>query len=82
MILSNAAIFEALDDGRLAITPEPEPRFDAPGGQESPYSTCSVDLTLSPLLHVPDAGVPLTADLRTGQGVSRALAALTAVHQK
>ena len=77
MILSNAAIFEALDDGRLAIMPEPGPRFDAPGGQESPYSTCSVDLTLSPLLHVPDPGVPLTTDLRTGRGVSQALAALT-----
>lgn len=77
MILSNAAIFEALDDGRVAITPEPSPRFDEPGGRESPYSTCSVDLTLSPRLHVPDQGIPLAADVRTGQGVSRALAALT-----
>ena len=81
MILSNAAIFEALDDGRLAITPEPTPRFDAPGGQESPYSTFSVDLTLSPLLHVPDAGVPLRADLSTGRGISRALAALTTAQE-
>ena len=60
-----------------SITPEPGPRFDEPGGRESPYSTCSVDLTLSPRLHVPDEGVPLAADLQTGQGVSRALAALT-----
>lgn len=81
MILSNKAIFEALDDGRLVVTPEPQPRLDTPGGDESPYSTCSVDLTLSSVLHVPKPEVPLTVDLRPGQGAATALAALTTRHE-
>ena len=77
MILSNSAIFEALDDGRLAIAPEPRPRYDAPG-EASPYSTCSVDLTLSSLLNVPIPDMQVAADLRAGRrGAANTLAALT-----
>lgn len=77
MILSNEAIFEALDDGRVSITPEPRPRLNTPGGAESPYSTCSVDLTLSDLLHVPNPDVQLAADLRDRSAVASTLSALT-----
>ena len=76
MILSNSAIFEALDDGRLAIAPEPRPRYDAPG-EASPYSTCSVDLTLSPLLRVPDPETQVAIDLRGDQPVAGTLRRLT-----
>lgn len=77
MILSNEAIFEALDDGRLAITPEPGPRLGLPG-EASPYSTCSVDLTLSPLLYVPDPGMQVAIDLgSSGRPVAGTLGKLT-----
>lgn len=77
MILSNVAIFEALDDGRLSITPEPEPRLDEPGGAKSPYGTCSVDLTLSDSIQIPGEELQLAADLRGGGTVARTLAAIT-----
>lgn len=76
MILSNTAIFEALDDGRLVITPEPAPRLATPGGEKPPYSTCSVDLTLGPDLQVANPGLQLTADVRGG-AVAATLAAIT-----
>jgi hypothetical protein len=47
MILSNSAIFAALDDGRLIIDPEPSPRnpADEPNA-DWPYGTSAVDLRL------------------------------------
>jgi deoxycytidine triphosphate deaminase len=45
MILSNSAIFAALDDKRLIIEPEPTPR-DPAGAMECPFSTTAVDLRL------------------------------------
>lgn len=77
MILSNVAIFEALDDGRLSITPEPAPRLDEPGGEKSPYSTCSVDLTLGDNIQVPNEQLQVAADLRRGGAVAETLAAIT-----
>lgn len=77
MILSNVAIFEALDDGRLSITPEPKPRLDEPGGEKSPYSTCSVDLTLGDSIQVPNRDLQVAADLRGGGSVAKTLAAIT-----
>lgn len=77
MILSNVAIFEALDDGRLMISPEPAPRREQPGGERSPFSTCSVDLTLGNHLRVPDRELQVAADLRGGGGVAETLAAIT-----
>lgn len=76
MILSNTAIFEALDDGRLAITREPAPRLAVPGGSKPPYSTCSVDLTLDQNLQVENPGLQLTADVRGG-AVAETLAAIS-----
>lgn len=70
MILSNTAIFEALWDGRLII--EPVPRVGAPG-EASPYSTRSVDLTLSERLYVPDPGMQVAIDLRDSQPVAGTL---------
>ena len=52
MILSNVEIHTALDDGSLVITPEPAPRFPAPGGTRCPYQTSAVDLCLGEQLSV------------------------------
>ena len=52
MILSNTAIGQALDEGRLVIDPEPAPRAPA-GGQPTPYSGSAVDLRLSSRLRTP-----------------------------
>jgi hypothetical protein len=41
MILSNVAIYEALDNQRILLTPEPLPRYLEPG-QDSPYDAHSV----------------------------------------
>ena len=63
MILSDTAIFEALDDGRLVIDPEPTPRERDGEGLERPYSATSVDLHLGTLLakprHTPHAVIDL-----------------------
>lgn len=55
MILSNVAIYEALDLGRIVITPEPKPRYLAVG-QDSPYDTHSVDVRLAKFLSCPKKG--------------------------
>ncbi len=55
MILSNVAIYEALDLGRIVLTPEPTPRY-LEVGQDSPYSTHSVDVRLSKYLSLPRGG--------------------------
>jgi dCTP deaminase len=66
MILSNVAIYEALDNQRIILTPEPSPRYLEPG-QDSPYDTHSVDVRLGKHLAVPRKG-PYTFDLhRPGQ---------------
>ena len=55
MILSNVNLQEALDNGRLLIEPEPQPRRLSPG-QDCPYDTHSVDLTLGPDIIIPQSG--------------------------
>jgi dCTP deaminase len=65
MILSNAGIQTALDDGDLVIYPEPSPRKPA-AGETCPYDTCSVNLRLGPQISIPKAGKPITLDLRKG----------------
>ena len=52
MILSNVAIYEALDLKRIVITPEPSPLY-LEVGQDSPFDTHSVDLRLGRYLSVP-----------------------------
>jgi deoxycytidine triphosphate deaminase len=61
MSLSNVAIYEALDLGRIVLDPEPGPRY-LQVGQESPYDTHSVDVRLAKYLSIPRAG-PYTFDL-------------------
>ncbi len=61
MILSNVAIYEALDNQRILLTPEPLPRYLEPG-QDSPYDTHSVDVRLGKYLSIPRKG-PYTFDL-------------------
>jgi dCTP deaminase len=63
MILSNVEIHKAIDEGRLIITPDPQPRnCEEPG---CPYDTTTVDLHLSKSLSIPEPG-PYAFDLRKG----------------
>ncbi|MEX0792669.1 MAG: hypothetical protein WD045_06005 [Pirellulaceae bacterium] len=59
MILSNVELQRALDEGRLAISPEPAPRFPSLENPHCPYDTHSVDLHLADEIVVPNReGVP------------------------
>jgi dCTP deaminase len=53
MILSNAELHKALDDGRLVITPEPKPRKPSVRGEHCPFDTHSIDLRLADEIVVP-----------------------------
>jgi dCTP deaminase len=55
MILCNTEIQRAIDEGRLIIRPEPLPRRPAEG-QECPYGTHAVDLTLADEISIPRLG--------------------------
>jgi dCTP deaminase len=70
MILSNVEIHKAIDEGRLIITPDPQPRNCEETG--CPYDTTAVDLHLSKSLSVPKSG-PFVFDLRKG-GIATFLA--------
>jgi dCTP deaminase len=66
MILSNVAIQNALDSGRLVIEPQPLPRKPE-GGGDCPYQTTSVDLTLgNEISYFPESGLPYEVNLRRG----------------
>ena len=75
MILSNTAMFEALDDGRLVIDPEP-PR-ESGDLRGSPYSTTAVDLHLGTLLAVPRDAPHAVIDLGRPGSVGATLDAVT-----
>ncbi len=62
MILSNEAIFKALDEGRLILCPEPTPRTPQHDSVSCPYNTNAVDLRLGDIIRVPTGG-PFTIDL-------------------
>ncbi len=68
-VLSNRAILEALDSGRLLIDPRPQPD---PGPRDSPYDAASVELRLSPEIYVPRKDLDLNFDLQ-GRGVAETL---------
>ncbi len=53
MILSNLEIQKALDEGRLVIKPEPQPRKKGIGVKYCPYDTHSVDLRLGNEITIP-----------------------------
>lgn len=56
MILSNCEMHEALDRGRLVISPEPLPREPLIDVPHCPYNTHSVDLKLHHEISVPTEG--------------------------
>ncbi len=65
MILSNTAIHEALESGRLIIDPRPEPL--TPGAEEDcPYQTSAVDLRLGTEVSWFKEGRAFAMDLRHG----------------
>ncbi len=72
MILGNAAILEALQNGWITIDPFP---FDDPA--KEPFNTSAVDLTLGNEIVVPATEVPSVLDLRSGS-----IAAFWAAHSK
>jgi dCTP deaminase len=65
LVLSNTGIQRALDEGRLVIKPDPQPRQPIVGGAPCPYNTTAVDLRLGRHISVPRPG-PFTFDLRQG----------------
>lgn len=65
MILSNTALFAALDEGRVIISPQPAPRSPQPDA-ESPFATTAVDLRLGDEISWFKADGGLTIDLAGG----------------
>lgn len=65
MILSNVKIHEAIDEGRLVITPEPLPRLPD-GISDCPYQTSAVDLRLGNVISYFKEGLPFDINLRQG----------------
>lgn len=73
MILSNTAIFEALDDGRLVMEPEPDRRAEF----GLPFGTSAIDLRLGPVLARPRDAPHAVVDLGRSGSVTDTLAAFT-----
>ncbi len=70
MILSNFEIQKAINEGRLIISPDPQPRD--PDHVNCPYATSAVDLHLASALSVPRSGA-FNYDLSQG-GIATFLA--------
>jgi dCTP deaminase len=68
MILSNSALFQALDEKRIIIDPEPAPRDpnDDPD-LEWPYATTAVDLRMGDEVSWFNDGLAVNIDLRRGR---------------
>ncbi|MBM4383317.1 MAG: dCTP deaminase [Deltaproteobacteria bacterium] len=60
-VLSNRALIEAMDAGRLRIDPRPAPTPEVRG---SPFGSCSVDLHLGRTIFIPRRGLQVTLDIR------------------
>ena len=80
-VLSNSSVFEALNDGRLVIDPEPEPRFTELGGPTSPYDNTSVDLTLAKHLQIPKRNLRMTIDLREEGDIAETIGAISTTEE-
>lgn len=66
MILSNVEIHRALDEKRLVIDPEPQPRFPGADGVDCPYQTSAVDLRLGKEIAYFSGLLPFDVNLRRG----------------
>ena len=66
MVLSNTAIFKALNDGQPVLDPEPTPRSPSLDQPDSPFDRTSVDLTLGGMIHLPKQDVGVNIDFRSG----------------
>ncbi len=64
MILSNANLHRALDEGRLILDPEPQPRLADHLNVRCPYQTSAVDLLLGDEISYFRDDLPLNIDLR------------------
>jgi dCTP deaminase len=65
MLLSNSAIFDALDDGRLVIEPVPKPR-ERGQDTKSPFDSTAVNLTLGNRLSIPKIGMSIAFHVPRG----------------
>jgi dCTP deaminase len=72
MLLSNTAIYDALDDGRLVIEPEPAPR-ERGQDRKSAYDSTAINLTLGNLLSIPKPGMSIMFNVPVGN-ISNTLA--------
>ncbi|CAN5192038.1 dCTP deaminase [soil metagenome] len=66
MLLSNTAIYEALDDGRLVVKPEPSPRYPSISTPKTPYDSTAVNLTLGNVLRIPKDNMSISLDVPGG----------------
>jgi dCTP deaminase len=66
MILSNVEIHRALDERRLIIEPQPQPRIPGTEGGDCRYQTTAVDLTLGAEIAYLRDGLPLDVNLGRG----------------
>ena len=80
MILSNVEIHRALDERRLIIDPQPQPRMPGTEGGDCPYQTTAVDLMLGAEISYLREGLPL--DVNLGRGGFAALFGPNSVCQK
>jgi dCTP deaminase len=67
MILSNIEIHRALDEKRLVLNPEPQPRIPGTPGIDCPYESSAVDLLLGDEISYFKDDLPLNIDLRGGE---------------
>jgi dCTP deaminase len=66
MILSNVEIQRALDEKRLVLDPEPQPRLPGAAGIDCPFQTSAVDLLLGDEISYLKEN--LAIDINLGQG--------------
>jgi dCTP deaminase len=71
VILSDAEIFEALDDGRLILAPEPSPRIASVAAPKTAFDRTAVNLHLGSMLRLPKRDVGVVIDpLRGSAGTT------------
>ena len=68
MILSNVEIHKAIDEGRIILDPEPQPRLPGVQGPHCPYDTHSVDVTLGDAIRIPAEHIKISIDLADSAG--------------